>query len=60
MTEREHLFVGGRWVTPSTNQRIDVITPHTEELLGRAAAASTDDVDDAVAAARKAFDSGPW
>ena len=39
---------------------IDVISPHTEEVVGRVPEASTADVDRAVAAARAAFDDGDW
>ncbi|BBD99974.1 aldehyde dehydrogenase [Sphingobium amiense] len=54
------LFIDGVW-RPSTGDRLlDVIAPHDEQLLLRYAEASTDDVDEAVAAARRAFDEGPW
>ncbi|WP_083410581.1 aldehyde dehydrogenase [Mycolicibacterium rutilum] len=57
---RDELFIGGQWSAPSTDQRIEVISPHTEEPVARVAAAAPADVDRAVAAARTAFDSGPW
>lgn len=60
MEERGRLFVGGTWSTPSTGDVIEVISPHTEEPIARVAAAGADDVDRAVAAARAAFDKGPW
>ncbi|WP_018505862.1 aldehyde dehydrogenase [Parafrankia discariae] len=60
MRDRRQLYIGGEWVAPSTDGLIEVISPHTEELAGRAPAASTADVDRAVAAARLAFDEGPW
>ncbi|XVQ09410.1 aldehyde dehydrogenase [Spirillospora sp. CA-255316] len=60
MSERKDLFIGGEWVAPSTGRRIEVISPHTEEPIGVVAAAGTEDVDRAVAAARRAFDEGPW
>jgi aldehyde dehydrogenase (NAD+) len=56
----DQLFIGGRWQTPSTGQRISVISPHTEEPIGEAPEAAPEDVDRAVAAARDAFDNGPW
>lgn len=56
----EELFIGGEWATPSSAQRIEVISPHTEEPVAAVAAACPDDVDRAVAAARAAFDTGPW
>ena len=37
-----------------------MISPATEEVIGQVPHASTDDADRAVAAARKAFDEGPW
>jgi acyl-CoA reductase-like NAD-dependent aldehyde dehydrogenase len=56
----DELFIGGRWSAPSTGRRIDVVSPHTEEPVAQVAAAGPEDVDAAVAAAREAFDSGPW
>jgi aldehyde dehydrogenase (NAD+) len=56
----DQLFIGGRWQTPATAQRIPVISPHTEEQIGETPAASAEDVDRAVRAARTAFDDGPW
>jgi acyl-CoA reductase-like NAD-dependent aldehyde dehydrogenase len=56
----DRFFIGGEWVTPSTPSQIDVINPTTEELLFRVAEAQPDDMSRAVAAARDAFDRGPW
>lgn len=56
----KELFVGGRWVSPSTNDTIEVISPHNLETIGRVPAAGEADVDAAVAAARTSFDSGVW
>ena len=30
----DELFIGGRWRTPSTAQRLSVISPHTEQPIG--------------------------
>lgn len=54
------LFIGGRWVKPATDARITVVSPITEEIIAEVAAASEADVNAAVAAARRAFDDGPW
>jgi aldehyde dehydrogenase (NAD+) len=54
------LFIDGSWVKPSTDAKIDVISPNTEELVTRVAEAREADIDRAVAAARRAFDHGPW
>lgn len=56
----ESLFVGGRWVAPAAGGRIEVVDPNTEEITARVAEAGDADMDAAVAAARRAFDSGPW
>ncbi|MEU1981740.1 aldehyde dehydrogenase [Nocardia sp. NPDC019395] len=60
MRAYKELFVGGRWCPPSTDQAIEVVSPHTEEPIARVAAPAAADIDDAVAAARLAFDAGPW
>ena len=56
----DKLFIGGRWQAPAIGQRISVISPHTEEPIGETPEATREDVDLAVAAARKAFDDGLW
>ena len=56
----DRFFIGGRWVAPSTDKTIDVISPATEQVFMRVAAATHADVDRAVDAARIAFDTGPW
>ncbi|MCV7370019.1 aldehyde dehydrogenase [Mycolicibacterium duvalii] len=56
----DELFIGGKWQAPSTDGRIDVISPHTETTVASVAAAAPADVDLAVASARSAFDAGPW
>ena len=57
---QDELFIGGSWARPSTDERIDVISPHSETSIAAVAAAGPDDVDAAVASARAAFDTGPW
>jgi betaine-aldehyde dehydrogenase len=60
MQVHERLFIGGDWIAPATTATIDVVSPHTTEVIARVAAAAEADVDRAVAAARTAFDEGPW
>lgn len=60
MYERDRLYIGGRWVAPIEGGRIDVVSPSSERVIGHAPIASDRDVDLAVAAAREAFDHGPW
>src|SRR5271169_6494404 len=54
------LFIGGHWRKPANPQQMDVISPHSEEPIGHVQVAGPEDVDAAVAAARHAFDHGPW
>ncbi|ODU07187.1 MAG: aldehyde dehydrogenase [Pseudonocardia sp. SCN 72-86] len=54
------LFIGGDWIPAQGDQWITAYDPHTEKESGRVPAAVRADVDAAVAAARVAFDAGPW
>jgi aldehyde dehydrogenase (NAD+) len=56
---REHLkfYIDGQWVDPVELKTLDVENPATEQVAGRIALGSAADVDKAVKAARKAFDS---
>ena len=60
MHVHEKLFIGGDWVDPAGTATIDVISPHSEELVGRVPEGTEADIDAAVASARAAFDSGVW
>jgi len=59
-TERRDLYIGGEWLPAQGRDSIQVIGAATEEPLGRVPEASREDIDRAVAAARRAFDSGPF
>ena len=50
-------FIGGEWVDGATGERIAVENPATGEQIAEVARAVPADVDGAVAAARRAFDS---
>jgi aldehyde dehydrogenase (NAD+) len=56
---REHLkfYIDGQWVDPVSPRTHEVINPATEEPIARISLGSAADVDRAVAAARRAFDS---
>jgi len=58
--EYDRLYIGGEWVQPAGKSTIDVISPHSEELVGRVPEGTEADIDKAVAAARTAFDTGDW
>jgi aldehyde dehydrogenase (NAD+) len=54
------LYIGGEWVPPSATGDFAVLDCSTEEVAVRVARAASADVQRAVAAAREAFDRGPW
>lgn len=56
----DRFFIGGDWVDPSTDSTFDVSDSATEQIFLKVAEAKEADVSRAVAAARDAFDNGPW
>jgi aldehyde dehydrogenase (NAD+) len=58
--DREQLFIDGEWQAPSGNGTLKVISPVTEECIATVPDGTDDDIDRAVAAARRSFDSGVW
>jgi aldehyde dehydrogenase (NAD+) len=60
MLANESLLIDGKLVPAAGGRTFLNVNPATEEVLGVAADASAEDVDAAVAAARRAFDEGTW
>ncbi len=58
--DRDALFIGGEWKAPASGQLLQVVSPHSEEVVATVPEGTTADIDAAVAAARHAFDEGPW
>jgi len=56
MADHLNFYIGGEWVPPAKPDTRDVINPATEQSVGRISMGSAEDVDRAVKAARKAFD----
>jgi aldehyde dehydrogenase (NAD+) len=54
------VFVGGAWRTASGSEIFEIRSPFTEDVCGSVPVATPDDVEAAVAAARAAFETGPW
>jgi aldehyde dehydrogenase (NAD+) len=57
MYDFRKFFIDGAWVTPTGRREIDVINPATEEPIGKILLGTAEDVDAAVQAARRAFES---
>ncbi len=59
--ERDHqLFIGGEWVKSASGETIDVVDPATERSIATVQAGGAADIDQAVNAARIAFESNEW
>ncbi|MBX6387407.1 MAG: aldehyde dehydrogenase [Frankia sp.] len=60
MQVHDRLFIGGEWAAPAGTGTTEVVSPASEEVIARVPDPVPADVDRAVAAARAAFDDGPW
>ena len=56
----DSIFAGGRFVRSDSGRTAEIVSPRTEEVIGRVPLADDADVDRAVDAARRAFDEGEW
>src|SRR3989442_14448584 len=54
------LFIGGRWVEAASGKTFETIDPATGEGLARVAEGGAEDIDRAVASARRSFNRGTW
>ncbi|MBD8605446.1 aldehyde dehydrogenase [Aeromicrobium sp. CFBP 8757] len=60
LNNSDKFYIGGEWVAPSTDSTFALHSGATEEVFATVAEAQEADLDRAVAAARQAFDHGPW
>ncbi|MBQ9052630.1 aldehyde dehydrogenase [Rhodococcus sp. (in: high G+C Gram-positive bacteria)] len=58
--EPQKLWIGGHWRDPSTARRIDIVNASTGQPVTTVPEAVEADIDEAVAAARRAFDAADW
>ncbi|RDW20121.1 5-carboxymethyl-2-hydroxymuconate semialdehyde dehydrogenase [Oceanobacillus arenosus] len=61
-TEVKHvgLYINGEYVPASNNETFNVTNPATQEVIAHVSEATDEDVDNAIRAAREAFNNGPW
>jgi len=57
MDNKSDIYIGGKWVPSTADERLDVVDATTEKVIGSIPAGSAEDVDHAVRAARQAFPS---
>ncbi len=60
MISNENLLIDGKLVPAASGKTFENVNPATEEVLGVAADAGAEDLDAAIGAARRAFDTGTW
>lgn len=60
LADHDVIFVEGRWLPAATRDRIDVVSPLSEQVIASVPSGSPEDIDRAVASAGRAFRSGPW
>ena len=56
----DKLFIGGEWVEPASGKTFESLNPATGKIWAVVGEGLEEDIDRAVKAARKAFESGPW
>lgn len=57
---RGRFYIDGIWVEPGHRKTFDIVTPSDETVFATIPFATDQDIEHAVAAARRAFDHGPW
>jgi betaine-aldehyde dehydrogenase len=57
---RGRFLIGGAWIEPGARRRFEIVTPSDETVFASVPLGEAEDLDAAVAAAREAFDHGPW
>jgi phenylacetaldehyde dehydrogenase len=60
VAKTRQMFINGKWVDAASGKSFPTYNPATGEILARVAEGDKEDINRAVAAARAAFDSGPW
>jgi acyl-CoA reductase-like NAD-dependent aldehyde dehydrogenase len=56
----EGLFINGLWKAPRNGNTFDIINPANEAVICSVAAATEEDIEEAVSSAKNAFENGPW
>ncbi|OWW23071.1 aldehyde dehydrogenase [Noviherbaspirillum denitrificans] len=59
-TPRHHMLIDGEWTESRDGKWLEVVNPANEQRIAEVPAGTATDIDRAVKAARRAFDTGPW
>ena len=60
LAKKHHVLIDGKWVEAKSGKTFEVEDPATQEIIAHVPAGDKADIDAAVAAARKAFETRPW
>ncbi len=60
LAKKHHMLIDGKWVEAKSGKTFEVEDPATQEIIAHVPAGDKADIDLAVKAARKAFETGPW
>jgi phenylacetaldehyde dehydrogenase len=60
VAKSRQMLINGKWVNAASGKTFPTYNPSTGEVLAHVAEGDKEDIDRAVAAARAAFDKGPW
>jgi len=60
VAKTRQMFINGKWVDAASGRTFPTYNPATGEVLANVAEGDKEDINRAVAAARAAFDTGPW
>jgi phenylacetaldehyde dehydrogenase len=60
LAKKHRMLIDGKWVEAKNGKTFEVEDPATQEVIAHVPAGDKADIDQAVAAARKAFETGPW
>ena len=60
LAKKHHMLIDGKWVDAKSGKTFAVEDPATEEIIAHVPAGDKADIDLAVTAARRAFETGPW
>ena len=58
--QKYQMFINGEWAAGNSGETFPVYDPSTEQVIAEVPAGNSHDVDRAVAAAKDAFENGPW
>jgi phenylacetaldehyde dehydrogenase len=60
LSKPKHNLIGGKWIPAASGKTFEVFNPADDSVIAHVAEGEAEDINQAVKAARRAFESGPW